>query len=93
MRAIWPSVFVGVCLLGAAHAADLLCLDSQAGDYIGAGIPQRFTPADGTFDVSRNFDNGVSVGVSAGARGSWSLVRRAARRRARARCLRGLRSR
>lgn len=38
-----------------------LFLDSQPGDFIGGGIEQTFTEADGVFFASRNFDNGVSV--------------------------------
>lgn len=34
---------------------------SQPGDYIGQGETHTYTQADGTFVVTRNFDNGVNV--------------------------------
>jgi VCBS repeat-containing protein len=42
---------------------------SQPGDYIGQGLTYSFTPETGTFLVSRNFDNGVSLYYSGG--GQW----------------------
>jgi len=39
---------------------------SQTGDYIGGGIDQTFTPADGTFTASPNFDTGVSIFFNGG---------------------------
>lgn len=36
---------------------------SQAGDYIGQGQTRSFTPADGAFTATKNFDNGVSLSV------------------------------
>jgi hypothetical protein len=41
-------------------------MDSQPGDYIGGGIDQTFTDADGVFTPSRNFDNGVSIYFNGG---------------------------
>ena len=68
------AALLGVASLGGtARAADLLFFDSMPGDYIGQGVPQRFTADDAAFDARRNFDNGVSVSVSAGQRGAWSL--------------------
>jgi hypothetical protein len=46
---------------GAAAQTTALVLDSQPGDYIGGGIDQTITEADGTFTASRNFANGVSL--------------------------------
>lgn len=36
-------------------------MHSQPGDYIGAGANWLHTPADGSFQIERNFDNGVTV--------------------------------
>jgi len=47
--------------LGASAQTTQLVLDSQPGDYIGGGIKQTFTLADGNFRAVRNFDRGVSV--------------------------------
>ncbi len=40
-----------------------LTLSSQSGDYVGQGITQTFTPADGTFSVSNSSD-AVSIGFN-----------------------------
>src|SRR5205085_6156879 len=40
-----------------------LTLNSQPGDYVGQGITQTFTPADGTFSVSNSSDT-VSISFS-----------------------------
>ncbi|HEY2941458.1 MAG TPA: FG-GAP-like repeat-containing protein [Vicinamibacteria bacterium] len=39
----------------------VLFLDSQPGDYVGAGLQQTFTPLDGTFSGSTLFGGGVQV--------------------------------
>lgn len=44
-----------------ANADTFLYFKSDAGDYIGGGVTQTFTPADGTFTASKNYDNGVSI--------------------------------
>jgi hypothetical protein len=44
-----------------------LVLDSQPGDYVGGGIKQTFTESHGTFEVQRNFDNGVSLTFDGGS--------------------------
>ena len=46
--------------LYSSTATTYLYLNSQPGDYIGGGIKQTFTPADGTFSVS-NATNSVNV--------------------------------
>ncbi len=38
-----------------------LVMTSDAGDYIGAGQTYDYTPYDGVFSVSKNYDNGVSI--------------------------------
>ena len=43
----------------AATPQTFLTLDSQPGDFVGQGILQTFTPADGTFAVQPTFDGGV----------------------------------
>src|SRR5262249_23078831 len=73
MRAVLAIIVVA--LSGATEsvrAASVLFLDSQAGDFIGQGIPQRFTEVDGTFHASRNSSNGVSIGFSGGPLGTWN---------------------
>ncbi|NEV63155.1 DUF4082 domain-containing protein [Thiorhodococcus minor] len=34
---------------------------SESGDYIGQGVESTWTQADGTFNVSRNYDDGITV--------------------------------
>lgn len=62
-----------IALLVAAPAASktLLVLQSEEGDYVGQGQSLTFTDLDGTFDGTRNFDNGVTVDFS-GAE-SWGV--------------------
>ncbi len=50
-------------LLGATVRAQVtsLTLNSDSGDYIGAGQFLFFTPGDGTFSASQNYDQGVSL--------------------------------
>jgi hypothetical protein len=49
-----------------------LVMDSDPGDYIGGGQNYYYTPADGTFNASKNYDNGVSVTFSNGSH-DWSV--------------------
>jgi Calx-beta domain len=49
----------------------VLAMSGQPGDYIGGGQLYLFTIADGNFTASRNYDNGVSVGLQAGD--AWTL--------------------
>lgn len=58
--------------LPAGAQATAILLDSQAGDYIGQGLKQTITPADGTFTATKNFDNGVSVSFN-GSASFWFL--------------------
>lgn len=44
-----------------ANADTFLYFKSDQGDYIGGGLTQTFTTANGTFTASRNYDNGVSI--------------------------------
>jgi hypothetical protein len=50
---IWPA--------NSSAQTTLLVLDSQPGDYIGGGVLQTYSEADGTFNAARNFDGGVTV--------------------------------
>ena len=50
----------------AAGQTTVLELKSQPGDSIGGGIDQTFTPADGNFTASRNFNNGVTINFNGG---------------------------
>lgn len=45
----------------AADEITQLIVTSPAGDYIGQGQSYTLTPADGVFDATTNFDNGVTV--------------------------------
>lgn len=47
-------------------------MDSDPGDYIGMGQSYYYTPADGTFTASRNFNNGVTVTFSNSSH-NWTL--------------------
>ncbi|MCW5199987.1 hypothetical protein VU05_04695 [Desulfobulbus sp. F1] len=62
---------VGLLVCSQANAATYLYFNSEAGDYIGQGLEQTWTEDNGTFSVSRNYDNGISVSYQ----GSdwWSL--------------------
>ena len=53
-----------------------LSFDSEAGDFIGAGMQFTFTLADGTITASRNFDNGVRIDFRGGACPGCSTSRR-----------------
>ncbi|MEZ5287743.1 MAG: fibronectin type III domain-containing protein [Vicinamibacterales bacterium] len=68
-------VVLSACLLAGAIEAQaqttILDLDSEPGDYIGQGLHRTFTPADGAFSLSRNFDNGVSVSFYGTDPGVW----------------------
>jgi hypothetical protein len=74
-----PFVVVGLTLLlhlvspgTAASQTTSLVFKSQAGDYIGGGVDQTFTPADGIFTALRNFGNGVAINFNGGPHW-WSL--------------------
>ena len=56
-------------LASSATPKTFLTLSSQSGDYIGQGITQTFTPADGTFSVSNSSD-AVSITFNAQRTGS-----------------------
>ena len=49
-----------------------LVIDSDLGEPIGKGLSYYFTPADGEFNASRNFENEVSVQFSNGS-ASWTV--------------------
>jgi hypothetical protein len=49
-----------------------LTLSSQYGDYVGQGITQTFTPADGTFSVSNSSD-AVSITFHPTYSQPWNL--------------------
>ncbi|NEP89167.1 MAG: hypothetical protein F6K18_21340 [Okeania sp. SIO2C2] len=59
-----------------ANAANFLSFTSEPGDFIGQGRSQFYTPDDRYFRVSRNFDNGFTLGFNDfafGGRTWWSL--------------------
>ena len=47
-------------------------MDSEPGDYIGGGDNYYYTPAEGAFSSSQNYDNGVRFGFANGSH-NWSL--------------------
>jgi hypothetical protein len=59
------AAFVTGLLAVAAAAVDAqttsFSFQSQPGDFVGQGQSKSFTPADGTFTFTHNFDNGVSM--------------------------------
>lgn len=67
------AAFVSVAAFtGAAHAqTTALFVDSEAGDWIGQGLQQTFTPADGTFQVLSTGRNRVQVSVNGQAFSFW----------------------
>ncbi len=66
-------VLILLCSAAMALAQNtVLLMDSDPGDYIGAGANYYFTPADGAFSANKNFDNGVSITFSNGSE-NWSL--------------------
>lgn len=63
----------GLFLADSAAAQNTgLIMDSPQGDYIGQGQSYYYTPADGTFTASKNFDNGVSINFS-NSNHNWHL--------------------
>lgn len=50
-----------------------IVMNSETGDYIGQGLQQIFTPADGTFVAARNFDNGVTISFNGGM-ATWTIA-------------------
>lgn len=75
MRELRFILMVGVLILascaGASAASTLLILNSQSGDYVGGGITQTFTPADGTFAVNTTYNGGVQVSFQTPSFSSW----------------------
>jgi len=53
-RLFWAVALVSslYCVASASNAATYLYLNSQPGDYVGGGVTQTLTPAEGTFTVS-----------------------------------------
>lgn len=71
------ALFAVVSLLPSPAAAStpqtFLTLNSQPGDYIGQGVTETFTPADGTFSVSNTSDS-VSISFNTATYSQfWSL--------------------
>ena len=62
---LWRASILGLALVmcntAFGHAEVSISLDSEPGDFVGGGKKQSLTPANGTFTVSRNFDNGVTI--------------------------------
>jgi len=55
------AAFTFAPLTRAASPTSFLNLQSQPGDFVGQGVTQTFTPADGTFGVQSIFGGGVEV--------------------------------
>lgn len=67
MRMQW---WVGILLAVPAHpaaGATFLYFDSQPGDYIGGGLERTWTPAEGSFSATTNYDGGVSIDFDGGS--------------------------
>lgn len=60
---MWPA--------SASAQTTLLVLDSQPGDYVGGGVLQTFSEADGTFNATRNYDGGVRIAFIAPNYSNW----------------------
>jgi hypothetical protein len=75
MRELRLILTIGVLILAfsasAGAANTVLILNSQPGDYIGGGIKQTFTPADGAFTVSTTYNGGVQVSFQTPNFSSW----------------------
>jgi hypothetical protein len=57
-----------------ASTASFFTLNSQPGDFVGGGISQTFTAADGSFTVNPVFNGGVDVSFhTANFTSSWNL--------------------
>jgi hypothetical protein len=54
------TLVLGLASIERALAATFLSLDGH-GDFVGGSMQHIFTPADGTFVIDRNYDDGVSV--------------------------------
>jgi hypothetical protein len=71
---VLSAFFVLVAATGAeAQFAIFLSFDSQFGDWVGGGQKLTLTFADGTFSLSRIFDQGVSVSFDGGGSFFWHL--------------------
>ncbi len=57
------TIVAGLLSLGVAHAEAVLVLDSEEGDYIGQGEQITLTSNEAEFQVSRNYDEGVTIYV------------------------------
>ena len=71
IRSVFVASFCLAIAIG-ARAGTHLTLDSEPGDSIGDGILRSFDADDGTYGVSKNFDEGVSVSFDAPGE-NWSL--------------------
>jgi hypothetical protein len=58
--AFWPAVFLALIAIPAA-AVDVIKIDSEDGDYIGAGQDYYFSSDAGSFTLSRNPANGITI--------------------------------
>lgn len=63
-------LLLGVTAFAAVHADTVLELDSETGDYIGQGITQTLTTADGAFSAER-IDGGVHIHFEGTDAGVW----------------------
>lgn len=69
-------ISIAVVLAGATISAgskSLISMTSDAGDIIGLGQSRVFTPVEGTFGVSRNSPNGITVNFNGGSANSWTF--------------------
>jgi hypothetical protein len=66
-------LFSVVASVAAATPQTFLTLISQPGDYVGQGVTQTFTPADGTFAVSNTAYTASITFYNADYSQSWTL--------------------
>jgi hypothetical protein len=75
MKCSFPAILAAL-VISAPFAArgqnTVLLMDSDPGDYIGGGDNYYYTPGEGSFTASQNYDGGVSITFSNGS-DSWSL--------------------
>jgi hypothetical protein len=71
LRVAAAYLLLSIGCYSASAAQTLLYLNSQPGDYIGQGIQQTLTPADGTFSVQTSSNGGLQVAFNTPNYSSW----------------------
>src|SRR5688572_23896766 len=71
------ALFAAVPAVAQAQTTALF-LDSQSGDYIGQGLDYNYTPAQATFEATRNGKSGVTIKVQGATLSDYWYVELAA---------------